>query len=93
MRRTQPLAGRFVGGATGIPDARLPESVRGWRVVDVVEVLTDAGTHQAFAIVLEEPGGWSHPATIALWWNRYVAPARFELTPISAAAATPGDLG
>lgn len=66
-------------------DATLPRQCWGARVEGSIELLTDAGEHLAFAVVLQLVHD-TYPHTVstrvALWWDRHAKPARFELTPI-----------
>lgn len=59
-------------------DGTLPKQAWGARAEGSIELTTDAGEHQAFALVLQLVDG----RRVALWWNRYVQPSRFELTPL-----------
>lgn len=80
-----------VRGLTGTPlpdgpDWRPPLALIGLVVLGVVEILTDDGRHQAYALALREPErpAWVRradpPRRFALWWRREPS-RRWELTP------------
>lgn len=62
------------------PDPRMPAELVGWVALGVAEVLTDAGAHQAYGLVLGAPNARS-PRKLVLWWQREPS-RRWVLTPI-----------